>query len=104
MGAKTYKILRNLITPTLPSEKSFTELVEVLTKDFCPLPSETVQRFKFNSRTRKLGESVANYLAELRALSQYCNFGGTLESMLRDRLVCDINDAQIQKWLLAEKP
>ena len=77
--------------------------MEVLTKHFCPPPSEIVQRFKFNSRVRQPGESVATYIAELRALSQYCNFDNTLELMLRDRLVCGINDAQIQRRLLAEK-
>ena len=65
MGAKAYKTLRNLITPRNPSDKSFKQLVEVMTKHFCPLPSEIVQRFKFNTRARKPGKSVANYIAEL---------------------------------------
>ena len=103
MGAKSYKLLRNLITPKAPSDKSFKELVEAMTKHFCPPPSEIVQRFKFNTRVRKPGESVATYVAELQALSQYCNFGDTLELMLRDRIVCGINDVQTQKRLLVEK-
>ena len=103
MGAKAYKILRNLITPATPSDKSLKELVDVMKKHFCPPPSEIVQRFKFNTRMRQCGESVANYIAELRALSQYCNFGDMLELMLRDRIVCGINDMQTQKRLLAEK-
>ena len=70
---------------------------------FCPPPSEIVQRFKFNTRARKPDESVANYIAELQALSHYCNFGDTLELMLRDRIVCGINDTQTQKHLLAKK-
>ena len=65
MGAKAYKTLRNLITPHNPSDKSFKQLVEVMTKHFCPPPSEIVQRFKFNTRARKPGKSVANYIAEL---------------------------------------
>ena len=103
MGAKSYKLLRNLITPKAPSEKSFRELVETMTKHFCSPPSEIVQRFKFNTRVRKPGESVANYIAELQALSQNCNFGDTLKLMLRDRIVCGINDVQTQKRLLVEK-
>lgn len=47
-------------------------------------------------------ESVANYVAELRSLADYCNFGESLEAMLRDRLMCGINDAGIQTRLLAE--
>jgi len=42
-------------------------------------------------------------VSELRALAQYCNFGDTLDVILRDRTVCGINEQQIQKKLLAEK-
>ncbi|KAJ8029499.1 hypothetical protein HOLleu_28908 [Holothuria leucospilota] len=67
-----------------------------------PTPSETVQRCKFNSRFRKQGESVSSYVAELRALAQYCNYGTTLNDMLRDRLVCGINNDRIQRNLLSK--
>ena len=46
---------------------------------------------------------MANYIVELQALFNYCNFGDTLELMLKDRIVCGINNIQIQKHLLAEK-
>ena len=46
---------------------------------------------------------MAKYIVELRALSHYCNFGDTVELMLRDRIVCRINDTQTQKCLLTEK-
>ena len=51
---------------------------------------------------RKAGESVATFVSELRCLSEFCNFGETLEDMIRDRLVCGINDDAIQKRMLAE--
>ena len=31
---------------------------------------------------RKLGENISQYMAELRRLSQYCEYGDSLESML----------------------
>ena len=34
--------------------------------------------------------------------SKYCNFGQTLDDMLRDRLVCGISDGTLQHRLLAE--
>ena len=61
-----------------------------------------MQRFRFNSRLRKEGESVAAYMAELRRLAEHCNYGDTLDKMLRDRLVWGINDAGIQRKLLQE--
>ena len=45
---------------------------------------------------------MADFVADLRRLAEFCNFGDTLEKMIRDRLVCGINDAAIQKKLLAE--
>ena len=67
-----------------------------------PTPSAIVQRFQFHSRTRRDGESISAYVAELRKLTEHCAFGDTLNDMLRDRLVCGINDARLQRRMLAE--
>ena len=40
---------------------------------------------------------------KLRSIAEYCNFGAMLDVILRDRLVCGINNSQIQKRLLSEK-
>ena len=76
--------------------------MKLLKDHFHPKPSEIVQRYKFDSRTRKQGESVSEYVAELRRLAQDCNYGEKLKQMLRDRLVCGINDERIQRRLLSE--
>ena len=65
-------------------------------------PSVIVQRYRFNSRNHRAGEPVAKYIAELRHLSQHCEFGSTLNEMLRDRLVCGVEEPKIQRRLLAE--
>ena len=49
-----------------------------------------VQRFQFNSRSQKDGESIAEFVADLRRISEHCNYKNTLDDMLRDWLVCDI--------------
>ena len=71
--------------------------MDTLSKHYKPTPSEIVERFRFNSRIRKSGESVAAFVAELRALAEFCNFGDTLEVMLQDRIVCGINEDLIQR-------
>ena len=53
-------------------------------------------------RNRKLGESISQYMAELRRLSQYCEHGDSVESMLGDRLVCGVNHDRMQQRLLSE--
>ena len=47
-----------------------------------------IQYFKFNTRIRKSGESIATYVAELLAIREHCDFGDTLDLMITDRLVC----------------
>ena len=43
---------------------------------------------------------MMQYVAELRKVSEYCEFGTTLDSMLRDRLVCGVRDVRLQRRLL----
>ena len=70
VGAETFKVLRSWrkVVCGAPPEA-----------DYSPKPSEIVERFKFHTCFRKPCESVATYLAQLRALSKYCNFGASLD-------------------------
>ena len=87
IGPNAYKLLSSLVAPEKPGEKTFTDLVDVMTQHHSPPPSEIVQRYRFHTRFRCQGETVAMYLSELRALAQWCKFGDTLDDMLRDRLL-----------------
>ena len=69
IGLSTYALLRNLVLPAKPGDKTYDELVSVLKEHYNLTPSETVQRSRFNSRFRKLGESVSTFVAELRSLA-----------------------------------
>ncbi len=69
VGPAAYKLLRSLLTPTTPDEKTFEQLTAILTNHYSPPPSEVIQRYRFNSRTRAVGESVAVYIVELRRLA-----------------------------------
>ena len=60
------------------------------------------ERFKFNSRVRNANESVSMFVAELRKLTEYCEYRDSLKDMLRDRLVCDINHERTQQRLLSK--
>ncbi len=53
-------------------------------------------------RERVSGESIASYVAALRALGEHCHFGADNNDMIRDRLVCGVNDINIQRRLLQE--
>ena len=49
-----------------------------------------------------MGETVATFVAELRKIAQYCEYGVVLSDMLRDCLVCGIRDKGVQCRLLRE--
>ncbi len=101
-GAPTYKLIRNLVAPAKPADKTYKELMKLVQKHHNPTPSAIVQRFKFNSRVRRQGETISEFVAALRQLTEHCAFGKTLDDMLRDRLVCGINEGRLQRRLLAE--
>ena len=102
IGPSVYKLLRNLLAPDKPADVEYERLRETVKQHYNPKPSEIIQRFKFNSRTRNADESVSDFLAELRALAAYCNFGDSLNEMLRDRFVCGIENKSMQKKMLSE--
>ena len=53
IGAKTYGVLRNLLTPDKPSDKTYTELVATLKTHFKPKSLVIAERFRFYRREEK---------------------------------------------------
>ena len=104
-GPETFKLLSSLVAPQTVKDKTFKELVDLLTGHYNPKKSAAVHRFKFNSRVRQPNESVATYVSELKKLAVDCAFDSAdvLNQMLCDRLLCGINDARIQRRLLTEE-
>ena len=45
---------------------------------------------------------MSQFVAELRRLSEHCDFKATLDDMLRDRIVCGVRNSSVQRRLLAE--
>jgi hypothetical protein len=102
-GAATYQLIRNLLAPTKPSSKTYKQLVKLVQDHINPRPSIIVERFSFHTRRQREGESINDFVADLRKCSEHCKFGNTLDDMLRDRLVCGVRNTQLQRRLLAEQ-
>ena len=102
-GPATLKLMKSLADPDTFDSQTYEQLCELVKEYYEPVPSEIVQRFKFNTRNRASGESIAAYVAALRELAAHCNYEAKLSEMIRDRLVCGVNHDGIQKKLLAEK-
>ena len=78
-GVETFCLIKSLLAPVKPETKSFQELIDLVEQHHNPEPSATVQRYKFHSRFRQSGETVSQYVAELRRIAERCNFGEKLE-------------------------
>ena len=102
VGSKPYSLLRGLVSPELPKDKTYDELVDLLKKHFDPEPIVIAERFHFYQRNQKPGESIADYLAALRRLASRCKFGAFLTEALRDKLICGMHSENIVKVLLTK--
>ena len=101
IGSQTYALLRSLLTPELPQDSSFEELVKVLKSHYNPTPSVIVERYKFH-KCYQGEDTLANFITRLKHLSTHCQFGDTLNERLRDQLVVGLKSDSIQKRLLSE--
>ena len=73
---ETYQLIRNLVIPHKPANKSFKQLIDLVQAHYSPSHSVIVQRLAFNKRVQREGETAAEFVAELRKLSEQCQFGG----------------------------
>ena len=65
IGSKTYALLRDLLGPDKPSEKTFAELKQVLEGHYKPKKVVIAERFRFHRRSQAAGESVMEFFAKL---------------------------------------
>ena len=90
------------IVKKCPAQKTLTEIVKILQEHLSPKPLVIAERFRFHKRSQLEGESISSFLASLKKLSEYCEFGTNLNDSLRDRFVCGLSNELIQKRLLSE--
>jgi len=95
-GPTVYGTIHSLVDAETRERIMYKDLIANLTAHFDPMPSPMVQRFKFYNHVWAKEESITTYVAVLRALAEYCEFGDTLPIMLRDCLVCGVNHEGIQ--------
>ena len=86
----------------MPHEKSYEDPKAVLLVHFRPKPLLTAERFRFYQRNQATGESIHDFLADLRRLAITCEFEDFLDQALRDRFVCGLRAEGMQKRLLTE--
>ena len=83
IGSEAYSLLRNLVFPAKPNTKDYATLKNTLTDHYSPTPICIAERYKFYSRNQEPHESLHEYIAELRNLTEHCKFENFLSEALK---------------------
>ena len=70
-GIETNQLLERLTAPAKSVEKTFNDILSLMTNHENLKKNPTVDRFQFNKHNRKTGESVSQYTVEPRRVCQY---------------------------------
>ncbi len=71
---------------------------------FCiPKRNVTYERHRFFTCMQRSGETIEQYVTELRHRSKTCEFGELTDSLIKDRIVCGIPDNGLRERLLREQ-
>ena len=97
IGGKNYTLLRNILSLEKPNKKTLDDLFGVLKRHFEPKRVVIVECFCFYRREQAVGETIAEYEAELRRFDTLCQFEAHLSQALWDRLVCGLRNKATQK-------
>ena len=81
-------------------DQTFQTLADTLKDHFETKKVVIAERFHFHRRNQAPGETVVQFIVELRRLATHCYFGGYLDKPLRDRLVCCLQSETTQRRLL----
>ncbi|XP_044171849.1 uncharacterized protein LOC122956251 [Acropora millepora] len=72
-------------------------------QNYCnPRKNITFERHKLKIRNQEQGETIDQYATELRKLASTCEFKDLRDGLIRDRVICGINNRTIRERLLRE--
>lgn len=75
IGPKMYAILKNVMFPCVIKNQKFETIIRKLKgQNYCPKQLIISERYKFNMKKKKNGESVSKSIIELCRISSSCQF------------------------------
>ena len=103
-GQKVYGLIKNLLSPQRPTDKSYEELCELVNLHLNPKAGLIISRYKFYTHTRQENQDISRFVADLClvSLAEPCQFGAVLDEMLRDFFVIGVNHDVIFRKLAQE--
>lgn len=87
---------------TFAKSTKYDDAVKHLKEHFAAPQSALLRRVMFWRRHQRPGESVSQYVADLRGLASLCKFKALQDEMIRDQLILHTNCNKIRDKLLLE--
>ena len=103
IGAEAHKVY-NTFELTDEEKKSLKAVLDAFGNYCQPFVNTAFERYRFNLRGQRSGESFEQYVTALRQLALRCDFENiTPDQILRDRIMFGITDNKVRDRLLREK-
>ena len=78
-------------------------VINALAKHFIPKKNTIYERYMFGTCSQKPGQTIDEYVAELRKFAAMCGYGQLKDEFIRDRTVLGTSDAVAQAHMIHEK-
>lgn len=98
-----YKTLRDICYPDVPKDKTYSELCELMGKQFTTKSSVFRERCTFYNAKQKDDESVTEWFHRVKKLSLECKFGEQFANVVLDRFVSGLTSPAIMDRLCEEE-
>lgn len=103
VGEEALEVYNNFQFQAQADKMSLAKILEKFEEYCIPKRNVTFERHRFFTCVQKTGETIDQYVTELRNRSKTCEFGGLTDSLIKDRLVCGIPDNGLRERLLREQ-
>ena len=100
IGSQGREIYDRMAFEAPASERSLSQVLVAFDTHYNTNKNETVERFKVFSRSQEPGDSQEKFVTDLKLLATTCNYGDLKDSLVRDWIICGIQDRQLCEELL----
>jgi hypothetical protein len=102
IGTTALKTLISLVAPDRPATQTFDQLLVVLRNHYGEQQrtTESTARLQFTRCRQTDGQTVEDFVAELRRIAIDCAFGNELDGRLRDQLIAGVRNDSTRKEML----
>ena len=99
VGSQGREIYETLSFDQEHEKRSFKDIVEAFSNYCDPKKNETIERYKFVTRVQEAREKLDKFITDVKILAPMCSFEQLKESLIRDRIICDMTDSKLRQDL-----